>query len=42
MNPKELIKLLIFGIGCRNCEYKDDCPNAFTEVSHYCGAYKGE
>lgn len=39
MNPKELFA--VFGIGCKNCEHKDDCPNAFTEVSHHCGAYPG-
>lgn len=39
INPKELTA--IFGIGCKGCEYKGDCPDAFTEVSHHCGAYPG-
>lgn len=38
MNPKELTA--VFGKGCKNCEHKYDCPDAFTEVSHYCGAYR--
>ncbi len=37
MNPKELIA--VFGKDCKNCEYKYDCPDAFTELSHYCRAY---
>ena len=40
MNPKELF--IVFGQGCKECEYANECPDAFTEVSHYCGAYKGE
>lgn len=26
--------------GCTHCKDKADCPDAFTEVSQYCGAYE--
>lgn len=38
MNPKDL-KELRSNQGCSKCNDKDDCPNAFTEVAHYCGMY---
>lgn len=25
--------------GCAYCEYKHQCPDAFTEVSRHCGEY---
>lgn len=41
-NDMEVIDIR-FGQGCKGCEYADKCPNAFTEISHHCGAYvKGE
>ena len=30
---------LLLGKGCIRCDEYDSCPNAFTEVSHHCGAY---
>lgn len=30
---------LLLGKGCIRCDEYDCCPDAFTEVSHYCGAY---
>lgn len=30
------------GQGCRRCKYVDKCPDAFTEISHYCGIYGTE
>lgn len=33
---------IIFGKECENCHEKDNCPNAFTTISHNCGAYNSE
>ena len=26
--------------GCASCPYSNDCPDAYTEVSHLCGEYE--